>query len=72
MKDPPPGLRACIVVPEGDHEMTMVWVWDTPGQRGDWAAEVMVPLFESGELAEVTTNPAPVEPIDLFLRGMRD
>ncbi len=48
--------------------MTVVRVWDSPGQRGESAAEVMMPLLESGELAEGTTKPAPVEPLDLFVR----
>jgi len=43
--------------------------WETPGQRGDWAAAAMVPLFESGTPAGVTTNPSPVTPIDGYVRS---
>ena len=40
--------------------MRAITVWETPGQRGDWAARVMMPLFESGVLAGVQSNPEPV------------
>ncbi|MGI9622922.1 MAG: hypothetical protein ACR2PK_08815 [Acidimicrobiales bacterium] len=66
--EPPDGLLACVVLPEGDGEMRAITVWETPGQRGDWAARVMMPLFESGVLDGLTTSPAPIEPIDLYVR----
>lgn len=66
--DPPDGLLACVVTPVGDDGMHAVMVWETPGQRGDWAAAVMMPLFESGALADLTSKPAPVTPIDVFVR----
>jgi hypothetical protein len=69
--EPPDGLLACIVLPEGDGRMRAITVWETPGQRGDWAARVMMPLFESGVLAGVQSNPEPVQPVALFVRGER-
>jgi hypothetical protein len=48
-----------------------VMVWETAAQRGEWAAAVMMPLFESGVLAGVTTDPAPVSPIDVYVRPAR-
>ena len=68
LAQPPDGLLSCVVLPDGDDHMIGIMVWDTPGQRGDWAAATMMPLFESGRMADVTSNPAPVEPIDLFVR----
>ena len=67
--EPPDGLLACIVLPEGDGQMRGITVWETPGQRGDFAAEVMMPLFESGVLASVQNSPEPVRPVALFVRG---
>lgn len=69
LDDPPDGLLACIVTPVGDDAIHGVMVWETPGQRGDWAAAVMMPLFESGALAGVTSNPSPTTPVDVFLRA---
>jgi hypothetical protein len=66
---PPDGLLACIVIPEGDGQMRGITVWESPGQRGDWAASVMMPLFESGVLADVESHPQPIRPITLFIRG---
>jgi hypothetical protein len=69
VSEPPDGLLACIVVPEGDDQVRGITVWETPGQRGDWAARVMMPLFESGVLAGVQSNPEPLQPVALFVRG---
>lgn len=52
--------------------MRAVTVWETPGDRGDWAARVMLPLFESGSLADLQTESEPVRPIALFVRGHDD
>jgi hypothetical protein len=68
LDEPPDGLLSCIVTPVGDDGMRGVMVWETPGQRGEWAAAVMMPLFESGVLADVTSDPTPVTPIDVYLR----
>ena len=67
--EPPDGLLACVVLPEGDGQMRCITVWETPGQRGDFAANVMMPLFDSGVLASVQNNPEPVQPVALFARG---
>ena len=69
VSEPPEGLLACIVVPEGVDQVRGITVWETPGQRGDSAASVMMPLFESGLLAGVQSSPEPVQPVALFLRG---
>jgi hypothetical protein len=68
LADPPDGLLSCVVLPDGDGRLTATMVWESPGQRGDWAAEVMMPLFESGQMDDVGSHPEPVEPIDLFVR----
>lgn len=69
VSEPPEGLFACIVVPDGDDQVRGITVWESPGQRGDWAASVMMPLFQSGVLAGVQSNPEPVQPVALFVRG---
>jgi len=69
VSEPPDGLLACIVVPDGDDQVRGITVWESPGQRGEWAASVMMPLFQSGVLAGVQSNPEPVQPVALFVRA---
>lgn len=61
--DPPAGLIAHVAWESGPDEVTAVMVWETASQRGDFAVEVMMPLFQSGELADVSSNPSPVQPL---------
>ena len=68
LDEPPDGLLSCVVTPVGADEVHGVLVWETAGQRGEWAARVMVPLFESGALGDVTSDPSPVTPIDVYVR----
>jgi hypothetical protein len=67
--DPPPGLGAAVAFTEANGESAVLLVWDSPGERGDWAAERMVPLFESGEFTDAAGHPERVEPIEVWLRG---
>ena len=53
---------ACIVFPEGDGRLRGFTVWEKPGQRGDVAAQVMMPLFDSGVVARAQNSPEPVRP----------
>jgi hypothetical protein len=69
VSEPPDGLLVCIALPEGDGQMRAVTVWETAEHRGDWAATVMLPLFESGVLDGVQSDPEPVRPVALFVRG---
>lgn len=68
LEDPPDGLLACIALPKGDDEMSTVMVWESADVRGTWAAEVMMPLFEAGEFADVASNPSPIQPIDVYIK----
>ena len=61
-------LLACIAIPTGEDEVSVTMVWETAGQRGDWAAEIMMPLFESGEFEGLTTSHKPVKPISMYLK----
>jgi hypothetical protein len=65
--DPPPGLMAAIAYTESNGESAALLVWETPGQRGDWAADRMVPLYESGALADASGHPERVEPIEVWI-----
>ena len=67
--DPPLGLLAAVSYTEPNGESSTLLVWETPGQRGDWAAERMVPLFESGALTDAAGHPQRVEPIEVWLRS---
>jgi len=42
VSEPPDGLLVCVVIPDGDDQVRGITVWETPGQRGDWAASVMM------------------------------
>ena len=68
LDDPPDALLACIAVPSGEEEVSVIMVWESAGQRGDWAAEIMMPLFEAGEFEGTTTSPKPVKPISMYLK----
>lgn len=67
--DPPDGLAAAIAWESGDDEITTVMVWDTPGDRGDFAFKKMMPLMEEGV---VSGEPAIVAPHRVFVRGSTD
>lgn len=53
VSDPPPGLRAAVAWETPDGQGRALVVWDSAGERGDWAAERVVPLFAAGELEGV-------------------
>ncbi|MEX1280571.1 MAG: hypothetical protein AB1Z55_07590 [Acidimicrobiia bacterium] len=64
--DPPPGLAAAVAWESGEGEVTCLMVWDTPGQRGDFAFQKMMPLIESGR---VGADPDVLQPTRIYLRG---
>jgi hypothetical protein len=65
--DPPAGLLAALAW-EGPTEglVTLLMVWETPGARGDFGFQHMMPLRESGE---VTAKAEIVKPYKTFVRG---
>jgi hypothetical protein len=67
--DPPAGLLAAVSYTEASGQSSALLVWEAPGQRGDWAAERMVPLFESGALTGASGHPERVEPIEVWIRS---
>jgi hypothetical protein len=68
--DPPEGLLAALAweAEEGDPdgEVTVLTVWETPGARGDWGYQRIMPLAESGV---ITGDPAILTPYRTFVRG---
>lgn len=64
--DPPDGLAAAVAWEVDDDNVTVLMVWETPGARGDFAAEKMMPLVEAGD---VTTKPEIVTPFRVFIRS---
>lgn len=66
--DPPRGLAALLSWEEADEHVTIVMCWDTPGHRGDFAAERMMPLFESGVLGDEAGDPDRVVPFKVYIR----
>jgi hypothetical protein len=65
--DPPDGLLAALAWdgPE-EGQVTVLMVWETPGARGDFGFQRMMPLMESGE---VTAKPEILTPYKTFLRA---
>ncbi len=66
--DPPEGLAALIAWETGSDELTTVMVWATPGARGDFAAERMMPLLEDGTFRP--SSPERLHPTHLFVRDV--
>jgi hypothetical protein len=65
--DPPDGLLAALAWEgPGEDQVTVLMVWETPGARGDFGFQRMMPLMESGE---VTAKPEILTPYKTFLRG---
>jgi len=64
--DPPAGLLAAVSWESGDDRVTTVMVWDTPGARGDFAFQKMMPLIEQGG---ITGKPEIVKPFRVFIRS---
>ncbi len=64
--DPPEGLSAVIAWDAGDGNVTCLMVWDTPGQRGEFAFQKMMPLMESGR---VQGDPDVLTPTRVFIRN---
>lgn len=67
--EPPTGLVAAIAWESGDDDVTTVMVWETPGARGDFAAERMVPLYEAGILGAEHGHPDRVTPVQVYVRA---
>jgi len=67
--DPPPGLRAAISWELADGEAMALVVWDSPGERGDWAAERVVPLADAGAMADHVGHPERATPIEVWVRS---
>ncbi len=64
-RDPPAGLVAAISWESGGDQVTTVMVWETPGARGDYAFQKMMPLIEEGG---ITGKPEIVQPFRVFIR----
>jgi len=64
--DPPDGLAAAIAWESGDDEITTVMVWDSPGDRGNFAFKKIMPLMEEGI---IRGEPEVVTPHKIFLRS---
>lgn len=66
--DPPEGLIAAIAWDTGDGSVTAVMVWETPGARGDFSADRMMPLLANAPPEAVAGSLTPVDPVTVFFR----
>ncbi|MBW3579324.1 MAG: hypothetical protein KY462_16625 [Actinobacteria bacterium] len=67
LDDPPDSLLALLSWEE-DGQVTTVSVWESAADRGQVAADRMLPLFERGVLGERHGSPHPVETVRIYLR----
>ncbi|MBW3657911.1 MAG: hypothetical protein KY457_04690 [Actinobacteria bacterium] len=67
LDDPPAGLLALLAWEE-DGQVTAVSLWESAADRGQAAADRMLPLFERGVLGERHGSPHPVEAVRVHLR----
>jgi hypothetical protein len=65
--DPPAGLRAAISWVDGEDQVSLLTVWETPGARGDFALERMMPLFDAGVLDDRHGHPERLTPLRVLL-----
>ncbi|MDX1690282.1 MAG: hypothetical protein R3290_04575 [Acidimicrobiia bacterium] len=68
LSDPPEAMAAMFSWHEDDGQITTITVWDSAGERGDFAAERMMPLFEAGTLGEQHGSPRPVRTVHTYIR----
>lgn len=68
IEDPPSSLLAFVSWEEDDGQVTAISVWETASDRGQYAADTMMPLFEQGVLGEQHGSPHPVRPVHVHLR----
>lgn len=68
LDEPPPGLAASVSWEAADGMVTQLMVWDSPAARGEFAEKVMMPLFASGQLANVTSDPTHHKPVRVWIR----
>lgn len=66
--DEPPDSLLALLSWEEDGQVTTVSVWESAADRGQVAAERMMPLFERGVLDERHSSPHPVEAVQVYLR----
>lgn len=69
ISDPPPGLRAVVAWETSDGQGRALVVWDSASQRGDWAAERVVPLYAAGALEGVPGSDR-LQPEILWMRDL--
>lgn len=67
LDDPPRSLLALLSW-EDNGQVTTVSVWESASDRGQVAADRILPLFQRGVLGEQHGSPHPVDPVRVYLR----
>jgi hypothetical protein len=68
LSDPPEAMVAMLSWEVEDGQVTTITVWDSASERGAFAAERMMPLFEAGVLGEAHGSPRPVKAVHAYVR----
>jgi hypothetical protein len=68
LSDPPEAMVAMFSWEVEDGQVTSITVWDSASERGAFAAERMMPLFEAGVLGEEHGSPRPVKTVHAYVR----
>lgn len=68
LDEPPSSLLALLSWEEEDGQVTTLSVWESAANRGQVAADRMMPLFEQGVLDERHGSPHPVQTVRIYLR----
>lgn len=68
LSDPPKAMIAMLSWELEDGQVRTITVWDSASERGAFAAERMMPLFEAGVLGEAHGSPHPVRTVHAYVR----
>jgi len=66
ISDPPSGLAALVSWETGSDQLTILMVWSDASGRGDFSAERVMPLLESGKIP--AGKPERIHPVHLLVR----
>jgi hypothetical protein len=69
LDDPPHGLLCYLSWAVEPDLSSAVMAWRSADARGDWAQDVMMPLFAAGRMAEVSSWLQHPKPITVWIRG---
>lgn len=69
LSDPPEAMVAMLSWEVEDGQVETITIWDSASERGAFAAERMMPLFEAGVLGEAHGSPRLLRTVHAYVRG---